>query len=105
MRWASGTPEQFLIHVRGAIHAVKEMELHTKFQEAAEAVETANLDLDIAKAMLKTEQKKGDNNDTPQPSGNTAKVSADKGKKTKKAEGDDSPQMAVAAAKAGVNQA
>ncbi len=34
-RWASGTPEQFLVHVRGAIHAVKEMELHIKFQEAA----------------------------------------------------------------------
>jgi hypothetical protein len=94
-----------LIHVRGAIHAVKEMELHIKFQEAAEAVEMANLDLDIAKATLKSEQKKGDNDDTPQPSGDAAKVSADKGKKTKKAEGEDSPQMAMAAAKAGVDQA
>ena len=31
VRWASGTPKHFLIHVRGAIHAIKEMELNTKF--------------------------------------------------------------------------
>ena len=42
VRWASGTPEHFLIHVRGAIHAIKEMELDTKFQEAMKAVESAS---------------------------------------------------------------
>ncbi len=41
------------------INVVKGMELDVKFQEAAEAVKTANLDLDIAKSMLKAEQKKG----------------------------------------------
>ncbi len=30
-RWASGTPEHFQIHMRGAIHVIKEMELDTKF--------------------------------------------------------------------------
>ena len=64
MRWASGTPEHFLIHVKRMIHAVKEMELYTKFNEAMAAVETAHLELDIVKAMLK--EKKVGNNNTPQ---------------------------------------
>ena len=34
VRWVSRIPDHFLIHVRGAIHAIKEMELDTKFQEA-----------------------------------------------------------------------
>ena len=73
MRWASGTPVHVLLHVRGAIHAIKEMELHTKFQEAAETIKTANLDHDIAKAMFKAMQKKGENNAPPQ-AGNAGKV-------------------------------
>ena len=63
MRWASGTPEHFLIHVKGAIHACKVMELYAKFKEAMSAVDTAHLDLDIAKDTFK--EKKGDNNNTP----------------------------------------
>ena len=49
VRWASGIPEHFLIHVRGAIHAIKEMELDTMFQEAAKAVESAILEVDLTK--------------------------------------------------------
>ena len=66
MRWASGTPKHFLIHVKGAIHVVKEMELDVKLKEATEALEMANLDLDIAKAALKSELKKAEGN-TPPP--------------------------------------
>ena len=87
MRWASGTPEHFLIHVKGAIHAIKEMELCAKYKEATAAVETARVDLDIAKATLK--EKKGDNDDTPQQTGDAVKVLTDKGKKSKKPEGEE----------------
>ena len=47
--WASGTPEQFILHVRAAIHACKQMEHDVKCQDAEEAVETAIMDLDIKK--------------------------------------------------------
>ncbi len=103
MRWASGTPEHFLIHVKGAIHAIKEMELYIKFKEATAAVETAHLDLDIAKATLK--EKKGDNDDTPQQTGNAVKVMTDKGKKSKKPEGEEALPAAIAVAKADVDKA
>ncbi len=53
MRWVSGTPEHFLIHVRGAIHAIKEIELDTKFQEAAKAVESAILEVNLTKIQFK----------------------------------------------------
>ena len=49
VRWVSGTPEHFLIHVQGAIHAIKEMELDTKFQEAMKAVKSASLEVDLTK--------------------------------------------------------
>ncbi len=38
IRWALGTHDPFLLHVSRAIHVIKEMEHHTKFQEAVEAV-------------------------------------------------------------------
>ena len=47
--WASGTPEQFILHVRAAIHACKQMEHDVKYQNAKEAVANANLDLEIKK--------------------------------------------------------
>jgi hypothetical protein len=47
--WASGTPEQFILHIRAAIHAFKQMEHDVKCQDAKEAVETAIMDLDIKK--------------------------------------------------------
>jgi hypothetical protein len=47
--WASGTPEQFILHVRSAIHACKQMEHDIKYLNAEEALAMANLDLDIKK--------------------------------------------------------
>ncbi len=47
--WASGTPEQFLMHVRSAIHVRKQMGLDTEFTGAEKNIETANLDIDITK--------------------------------------------------------
>ena len=58
VRWASGTPEHFLIHVRGAIHAIKEMDLGIKFQAAMKAVESASLEVDLTKMQYKDELKK-----------------------------------------------
>jgi hypothetical protein len=46
--WASGTPEQFILHVHSVIQA-KQMEHDIKFLNAEEAVATATLDLDIRK--------------------------------------------------------
>jgi hypothetical protein len=59
--WASGTPEQFILHVRAAIHACKQMEHDVKYQNAEEAVATANLDLEIKKeeyAQVHTSEKR-----------------------------------------------
>jgi hypothetical protein len=47
--WASGTPEQFILHVRSAIHTCKQMEHDVKYLNDKEAVATSNLDLDIRK--------------------------------------------------------
>ena len=92
-----------MIHVKGAIHAIKEMELWAKFKEATVAVEMAHLDLNIAKAMLM--EKKGDNNDTPEQTGNAVKVVTDKGKMSKKPEGEEAPQEAIPVAKADFEKA
>jgi len=47
--WVSGTFEQFIWHVRSAIHACKKMEHDIKFSKAKEAVANAILDLEIKK--------------------------------------------------------
>jgi hypothetical protein len=47
--WASGSPEQFILHVCSAIHACKQMENDVKFLNAKEAIATVTLDLDIRK--------------------------------------------------------
>ena len=47
--WASGTPEQFILHVRSVIHICKQMEHDVKFSNAKEAVANATLDLEIRK--------------------------------------------------------
>jgi hypothetical protein len=47
--WASGTPNEFILHVRSAIHACKQMEHDVKFSTAEEAVTNAILDLEIKK--------------------------------------------------------
>ena len=60
-QWASGTPEQFLLHVHTAIHACKQMELDGNFSMAKEAVTIAECDLKIAKeayAQVCTSEKK-----------------------------------------------
>ena len=59
--WASGTLEQFILHVRAAIHACKQMEHDVKCQDAEEPVETAIMDFDIKKeeyAKVRTSEKK-----------------------------------------------
>ena len=42
--WASGTPEQFILHVHSVIHTYKQMEHDVKDLNAKEAVAMANLD-------------------------------------------------------------
>ena len=64
VRWASGTPEHLLIYVRGAIHAIKEMELDTKFQEGMTAVKSAILEVDLTKMQYKDELKKREKDDS-----------------------------------------
>ncbi len=66
VRWASKTPEHFLIHVQGAIHAIKEMELDTKFQEAVRAVQSENLEVILSKMAYKDELKKWERDKPPQ---------------------------------------
>ena len=48
-QWTSGTPKQFLLHVRAAIYAFKQMELDMNFSSAQEAVATEELNLDVTK--------------------------------------------------------
>jgi hypothetical protein len=45
--WASETPEQFIMHVRSAIHACKQMEHDIKLSGAEQIVANAILDLEI----------------------------------------------------------
>jgi hypothetical protein len=59
--WASGTPEQFILHVCAAIHACKQMEHDVKYQNTEEAIANANLDLEIKKeeyAQVRTSEKR-----------------------------------------------
>ena len=99
----SGTPEHFLIHVRGAIHAIKVMEWDTKLKEATEAVQSAILEVNVAKMTYKDELKKREKDDSSQQTVRAGKATPDKAKKSKKAEGDDSPPAEVVAAKAALN--
>ena len=105
VRWASGTPEHFLIHVRGAIHAIKEMELDTKFQEAMKAVESASLEVDLTKMQYKDELKKRERDDSSQQVAGAGKAASDKTKKSRRTEGEDSPPAEVVAAKAALEVA
>eukprot|EP00804_Cyclotella_cryptica_P020538 CCRYP_003393-RA/>CCRYP_003393-RA protein AED:0.40 eAED:0.79 QI:0/0/0/1/1/1/2/0/347 len=68
--WASGTPEQFLLHVRSAIHACKQMGLDTDFAAAEKAVETAKIEAELAKQDYVTvrnaeKKKKGNKQEAP----------------------------------------
>ena len=70
-----------------------------------DAVETATLDLDIAKTGYKQERKKGEGDDIPQHAVGAGKATADKPKKLKMTEGEESPPAAVVAAKAALDKA
>eukprot|EP00804_Cyclotella_cryptica_P004891 CCRYP_004940-RA/>CCRYP_004940-RA protein AED:0.36 eAED:0.84 QI:0/0/0/1/1/1/2/0/428 len=68
--WASGTPEQFLLHVRSAIHVCKQMGLDTDFAAAEKAVETAKIEAELAKQEYLTvhnaeKKKKGNKQEAP----------------------------------------
>ena len=75
--------------------------MNTKFKEAIDAVKTATLDLDIAKMAYKHKLKKGKETISP----TEGKTTSDKPKKHKKAEGKESPQATVIAAKAALDRA
>jgi hypothetical protein len=64
--WASGTPEQFVLHVRSAIHACKQMEHDVNISKAQEAVAEATLELEFRKEeytqVRSTEKKKSKGN-------------------------------------------
>ncbi len=47
--WASGTPKRFVLHVRSAIHACKQMGLDTKFAETEQTVIHDELEAKLAK--------------------------------------------------------
>eukprot|EP00804_Cyclotella_cryptica_P023910 CCRYP_010028-RA/>CCRYP_010028-RA protein AED:0.35 eAED:0.68 QI:0/0/0/1/0/0/6/0/715 len=77
--WASGTPEQFLLHVRSAIHACKQMGLDTSFDDAEKAVKTAKLDSEITKeeyTQLRNTKKKKKGNKGDAPGTSTKAVSS-----------------------------
>ena len=93
-------PEHFLIHVWGVIHAIKEMELDTKLQEAVKAVESVILAVDLTKMQYKDELKKREKDDSSQQAAGAGKAASEKTKKSKKAEGDESSPAKVIAAKA-----
>eukprot|EP00804_Cyclotella_cryptica_P031002 CCRYP_013583-RA/>CCRYP_013583-RA protein AED:0.44 eAED:1.00 QI:0/0/0/1/1/1/2/0/395 len=68
--WASGTPEQFLLHVRSAIHVCKQIGLDMSFADAEKAVKTAKLNAEIAKEEYtqlrhSEKKKKGNKGDAP----------------------------------------
>jgi len=63
--WASETPEWFILHVRSAIHACKQLEDDVKFSKAEDAVANAILDLEIQKdeyAQVHNSEKKAKGN-------------------------------------------
>ena len=55
--WVSRSPKQFLLHVLTAIHACKWKGLDADFNEAEVALESAILDLDIAKLEYNSKKK------------------------------------------------
>ena len=104
-RWAAGTPEHFLIHMRGMIHAIKEMELHTKFQEATKAFKSVTLEVNLGKMTNKDKLKKREKDNASQQAARAGKAAPDKVEKLKKAEGEESPHAMVIVAKAALDKA
>ena len=59
--WASGTPEQFVLHIRSVIHMCKQMGLDAKFAETEQTVIHAELEAELAKeeyVKLRSSEKK-----------------------------------------------
>ena len=56
--WASGTPEQSLLHVRTAMHICKQLGLETKEANTMMVLEAAYCELDAAKAEYAKLRKK-----------------------------------------------
>jgi hypothetical protein len=70
--WASGTPEQFLLHVHTAMHLCKQLGLETEEADAMMALEAAYCKLDAAKAEYtklskEAKQKARDRDENPAP--------------------------------------
>ncbi len=84
VRWASGIPENLFIHVQWAIHAIKEMELDTKLQEAAKAVKSAILEVELTKMQYKDELKKREKDDSSQQATGANRAASDEAKKSKR---------------------
>ena len=80
------------------IHDIKEMELDTKFQEAAKAVKSAILEVDLTKMQYKDKLKKRERDDSSQQVAGAGKAAPDKTKKSRRTEGEDSPPAEVVAA-------
>ena len=89
----------------GAIHAIKEMELDIKFQEAMKAVKSASLEVELIKMQYKDELKKREKGDSSQQVAGAGKAASDKTKKSRRTEGEDSPPAKVVAAKAALEVA
>ena len=87
VRWVSRTPEHFIIHVRGVIHAIKEMKLVTKVHEAMKAVKSESLEVDLTKMQYKDELKKREKDDSSQQVAGAGKAASDKTKKSRSPEG------------------
>ncbi len=79
------------------------MDLDPKFQEAIYTVKTAIMDLDLAKMTYKDKVKKGGGQKNLMQLIVASKSAPDKPKKLKKTEGKESPQAAVVAANAALD--
>ena len=69
------------------------------------AVESAILEVDLANMTYKDELKKREKNDASQQAVGASNTTPDKAKKSKKAEGDESPPAKVIAGKAALDEA
>ena len=60
--WASGTPEQFLLHVCTAVHVCKQIGFDTKYADATMVIKAAYCELDVTKTeyaqLAKTTKRK-----------------------------------------------
>ena len=74
--WASRTPEQFLLHVRTALHICKQLGLETEEADAMVALEAAHCKLDAAKVEYsklsrEAKQKASNRDENPIPESQT----------------------------------